>query len=144
MRAALGVVCAAPLLAACASHPRPNLTAAGAPCANVDFPIYFAEGSDQLTDPARQAVAAGAAEVRGCRIGEVDVFGLADANGPADQNLELSRRRATAVAQALASSGLPAPLFDVKGLGESNARTARGRPALLQRKTEVVIRVTGA
>ena len=103
-------------------------------CADVNFPIYFAKGSDVLSDAARQAISAGAGEVKACRVSEVDVFGLADMDGPASQNLELSRRRAQIVAQALAGSGFPQPLFDVKGLGESNARTATGAPALLPRK----------
>ena len=138
--AALGLLA----LAACTTTPQPHVGAAASACADVDFPIYFAEGSDQLSDPARQAVLAGAGQVRGCRIDEVDVYGLADSNGPADKNLELSRRRAAVVAKALADSGLPAPLFDVKGLGESSAKSAKGRPALLQRKTEVLIRVVRA
>ena len=69
------------------------------------------------------------------------MFGLADADGPAANNLDLSRRRAAVVADALAATGLPRPLFDVKGLGKSGARTAQGAPSLLQRKTLVVIRV---
>ena len=113
-------------------------------CADVNFPIYFAKGPDALRDPARLAITAGAAEVKACRVREVDVFGLADADGPAGRNLDLSRRRALVVAQALAASGFPQPLFDVKGLGESNARTATGAPAMLQRKTLVVIRVAKA
>ncbi len=130
-------------LPACVESPNPPALAppSGAPCAARQFPVYFATGSDQLSDPARQAIAAGAAGVKGCRIGEVDVFGLADLDGPAAQNLALSRRRASIVAQSLIAAGLPPPLFDVQGLGESGARTAHGRPALLQRKTEVVIRV---
>lgn len=142
LRPLLGLALAAAVAGGCATpHGRAVAARPGPPCADVDFPIYFAPGSDQLSEPARQAVAAGAAQVKGCRIDEVDVYGLADADGAADQNLELSRRRAAVVAQALAASGLPAPLFDVKGLGTSSARTARGRPALLQRKTEVLIRV---
>jgi outer membrane protein OmpA-like peptidoglycan-associated protein len=55
--------------------------------------------------------------------------------------LALSKRRAANVAQALAAAGLPEPLFDVEGLGASTARTAKGAPAMLQRKTLVVIQV---
>ena len=119
----------------------PATATLGPSCAHVKFPIYFARASDVLSDPAHQAIIAGAAEVKGCRVKEVDVFGLADMDGPAGRNLELSRRRAQVVAQALAASGFPPPLFDVKGLGESNAHTAAGAPAMLQRKTLVVIQV---
>ena len=130
-------------LAGCANTPvAPRLSSGSGPvCADVSFPIYFATGSDQLTDPARQAISAGQAQAHGCAVREVDVFGLADADGPSGRNMDLSRRRASAVAQALVATGLPRPLFDVQGLGESGARTARGAPAMLQRKTLVVIHV---
>lgn len=148
LRAAGMAAVAGASISACSSMrpapPPPPVSAAGTPCQDVNFPIYFAKGSDELTDPARQAIAAGQSQARGCTIREVDVFGLADMDGPADRNLALSHRRATVVAQALAAAGLPRPLFDVQGLGESGARTAKGAPALLQRKAVVVIRVSPA
>ena len=144
VRVSASAILAGAALAACASTPlTPSASASltRAPCADVSFPIYFAKGSDQLSDPARQAIQAGHAQVRACQVREVDVFGLTSMDGPADQSLQLSQRRAAVVAQALADSGLPRPLFDVQGLGASGARTAKGAPAMLQRKTMVVIRV---
>ncbi len=131
-------------LTACSTPLTPSASASltRAPCADVSFPIYFAKGSDQLSDPARQAILAGQAQVRTCQVREVDVFGLTGVDGPTGDSLDLSRRRASVVAQALAASGLPRPLFDVQGLGASGARTAKGAPALLQRKTVVVIHVS--
>jgi outer membrane protein OmpA-like peptidoglycan-associated protein len=129
-------------VAGCASTPRPIAVRAIAPtCADVNFPIYFAKGSDQLSDPAHQAILAGAAQVKSCKVSEVDVLGLADVDGPAAANQALSRRRASIVAQALIAAGMPAPLFDVEGLGETGARTAHGRRAILQRKAEVDIHI---
>jgi OOP family OmpA-OmpF porin len=113
-------------------------------CASTRFPIYFATGSDVLSDQAHAAIRAGADLVRACQVREVDIFGLTDADGPASVDLALSKRRAANVAQALAAAGLPEPLFDVEGLGASTARTAKGRPAMLQRKTLVVIQVASA
>jgi OOP family OmpA-OmpF porin len=127
----------------CASGPKPNTPVAGT-CAAARFPIYFAKGSDGLSDQARAAIRAGADLVRSCQVREVDIFGLADADGPAAVDMALSKRRAANVAQALAAAGLPEPLFDVQGLGASTARTAKGRPAMLQRKTLVVIQVASA
>ncbi len=142
VRAAAVLAAVALAVSACATGgPKGGATATGATCADVSFPIYFAKASDVLSDPARQAIGAGAGQAKGCQVREVDVFGLADMDGAADRNLDLSRRRAQVVAQALAASGFPQPLFDVKGLGESNARTATGAPAMLQRKAMVVIRV---
>jgi len=144
-----GVAAASAMLAAigglqgCASEPKPA-SAVASTCSAARFPIYFAKGSDVLSDQARAAIRAGADLVRTCQVREVDIFGLADADGPAAVDLALSKRRAANVAQALAAAGLPQPLFDVQGLGASTARTAQGRPAMLQRKTLVVIQVASA
>ncbi len=127
-------------LAACTSTPLKPMAVASRPaCTDVVFPIYFAEGSDQLTSTADQVIGSEAAQVKGCRIGYVSVLGLTDAAGGAAHNLDLSRRRASTVARALASAGLPAPKFEVNGAGETGALTDKGRPVPLRRKTEVVI-----
>jgi outer membrane protein OmpA-like peptidoglycan-associated protein len=130
-------------LPGCALGPEPKTTLVST-CATARFPIYFAKGSDELSDQARAAIRAGADLVRTCQVREVDIFGLAEADGPAAVDLDLSKRRAANVAQALQAAGLPEPLFDVKGLGASTARTATGRPEMLQRKTLVVIQVASA
>ena len=127
------------LLSGCTSAPLKPMPVARPACTDVVFPIYFAEGSDQLTPTAGQVIGSEAALVRGCRIGYVSVLGLTDAAGGAAHNLDLSRRRAATVAQALASAGLPAPKFEVNGAGETGALTDKGRPVPLRRKTEVVI-----
>jgi outer membrane protein OmpA-like peptidoglycan-associated protein len=132
-------------LSACADmSPRVSRAAARATCADQTFPIYFEGGSDQLTAAARQELAYVAAQVKGCRLGEVEVLGLADADGPDARSLELSKRRAAVVAQALAASGLPAPVFDVEALGKLGSRTRSGVPAPLHRRTEVVIHASAA
>jgi outer membrane protein OmpA-like peptidoglycan-associated protein len=135
-----GLICA--IVGGCATPTRPIAVRSTAPvCADVNFPIYFAKGSDQLSEPAHEAILAGAAQVKTCTVSEVDVLGLADVDGPAAANQDLSRRRASIVAQALIAAGMPAPLFDVEGLGEAGARTVHGRRALLQRKAEVDIHI---
>jgi outer membrane protein OmpA-like peptidoglycan-associated protein len=130
-------------LAACSTTPKPlAVTTAPVLCADFNFPIYFEKGSDQLTGPARQEISFAASRVKGCKLGPVAVLGLADADGAARRNLILSRKRAVAVAQALAASGLPAPTFDIEALGEQGAVTPGGRPEPLRRRTEVVIRAS--
>jgi peptidoglycan-associated lipoprotein len=128
-------------VAGCQSAPHaPAVVGAGRPaCTDQTFPIYFAEGSDQLTPTASQVIGTQATLVRGCRIGYVSVLGLTDASGSSTQNLDLSRRRAATVAKALAAAGLPAPKFEVSGQGETGALTDKGRPVPLRRKTEVII-----
>ena len=135
-------VAGAAVLAGCMPNAAPLKPMAVAPrpaCTDVVFPIYFAEGSDQLTAGADQVIGSEAAIVKGCRIGYVSVLGLTDAAGAASKNLDLSRRRADTVARALAAAGLPAPKFEVSGQGETGALTDKGRPVPLRRKTEVVI-----
>jgi len=130
----------ASLVAGCASAPlRPMASAPRPACTDQVFPIYFAEGSDQLTPVAAQVIGDQARLVRGCRIGYVSVLGLTDAGGGAAQNLDLSKRRASTVARALAAAGLPAPKFEVNGVGENGAVSELGKPVPLRRKTEVVI-----
>ncbi len=131
----------AALMPGCMSQPplQPLATAGRPVCTDVVFPIYFAAKSDELTPTAGQVISSQAALVHGCRIGYVSVLGLTDSAGGAAQNLDLSKRRADAVAKALAAAGLPAPKFEVSGAGETGALTDSGRPVPLRRKTEVVI-----
>jgi outer membrane protein OmpA-like peptidoglycan-associated protein len=138
--ALLAAVMGGGALSSCAMGPQPA-PAMASTCASARFPIYFAKGSDVLSEQARAAIRAGADLVRTCKVREVDIFGLTSADGSASVDLDLSKRRAANVAQALAAAGLPEPLFDVQGLGASTARTATGGPAMLQRKTLVVIQV---
>jgi outer membrane protein OmpA-like peptidoglycan-associated protein len=115
------------------------MTVAGPTCADVVFPIYFAEGADTLTPVAQQVIASSVGQVKGCRIGYVNVLGLTDAAGGVAQNLDLSKRRADAVAKALAAAGLQTPKFEVDGAGETGAVSDSGRAVPLRRKTEVII-----
>ena len=72
MAALAGGVALALLVAGCqtSSGLTPMAVSAARPaCTDVIFPIYFAEGSDQLTPTAAQVIGAQAAVVHGCRIG---------------------------------------------------------------------------
>jgi outer membrane protein OmpA-like peptidoglycan-associated protein len=141
-----GVLASALIAASCSTTPKPALLAGPASppvaCVDLNFPIYFEKGSDQLTGPARQEITYAAARVKGCKLGTVEVLGLADADGATRRNLVLSRQRAMVVAEALANDGLPAPTFDIEAIGKSGARTEAGEPEPLRRKTEVVIRAS--
>jgi len=108
-------------------------------CLSFNFPIYFETGSDRLTREAMQLINDSSAQVRACRVAEVKVTGLADADGSAERNLELSRRRAAIVTQALATRGYPAPSFDIDAAGEGGAQTPVGATPL-RRRAEVNVR----
>ena len=138
-------LCGAGLLTACSTTRQPVAVASPAApilCADFNFPIYFQKGSDQLDPEARREITYAASRVKGCKLGVMEVLGLADADGPAHRNLVLSRKRALVVAEALAADGLPAPRFDIEALGESGAKTPGGEPEPLRRRTEVVIRAS--
>lgn len=132
-------------LAACASSKEPTVTrdqiVADASCQDTTFPIYFESGSTTLKPEAAQLLRESATQAKRCSVREVMVLGLADADGPTNRNLALSRQRATSVAAALAAQGLPAPTFDLEAAGESGAMSASGAPEPLRRRAEVVIRL---
>jgi len=145
--ALVGLVAASSLIAGCETmNSRPHIDHAASQrvvCTDTPFTIYFERGSDQLTATARQAIAYAAAQVKGCKLGEVEVLGLSGAEGQQPQNLELARRRANVVAQALTGAGLPSPVYDVQALGTLGSRY-RGRTVPVSHKTEVVIHASPA
>lgn len=132
-------------LAACAttpSAPPPAVAVAppsGSACADLDFPVYFEAGSDHLTAPARQVLAAAAGRLRGCRVASGEIVGLASASAPSATADELSRRRARTVADALTAAGVPAPALDLRADGRDGARTAAGRAAPMRHAAQVFL-----
>ncbi|HVY34799.1 MAG TPA: OmpA family protein [Caulobacteraceae bacterium] len=125
------------LMAGCASTPAP--LAVGS-CADADLSIYFADNSAELTGPAHDVIADAGRKAARCTVSEVEVVGLADYHGPPQPNLELSRKRAEAVALALEKAGLPTPRFEVTAAGEAGAIASPGVAEPMRRKAEVVIR----
>jgi peptidoglycan-associated lipoprotein len=118
---------------------RSDLVVEPSACTAKRFEVYFAE----KRGAADRAGAAGhrltAAQLQGCDIRKVQVLGLADARGGAEANLDLSERRAMAVAEALAAAGWPAPVFEVDAAGDAGAVTASGVREPMRRRTEVLI-----
>lgn len=145
-RAATAAMTAAILggLGGCADTGAKPVAALSRRCADTRFPIYFQPGSDQLTQPGRDVIALQARRMAPCKVSAVDVVGLADADAPVGDSLELSQRRAAQVAQALAAAGLPAPAFDIQALGSAGAVTPSGRKAPLHRRAEVVLHASPA
>ena len=111
-------------------------------CVDAVFPIYFRTGSAALTDPALQAIRMTADQTKGCQALEVRVMGLADADGGAQRNQDLSRARAETVAAALAAQGFPAPAYDIEAVGSAGAKTLLGAIIPSRRRAEVVILFT--
>ena len=140
MRAmAAGMIGVALVAAGCASAPSRDDLVQRTDCAPVRFDIYFANDQASLTPVAREAIRLGAQQVAGCTIDRVRVLGLADAQGAATANLNLSERRAQTVTAALEADGLPVPTFEVQAAGAAGATTAQGANAPMRRRTEVLI-----
>tara|TARA_R110002124_G_scaffold65499_2_gene179099 strand:+ start:8223 stop:8678 length:456 start_codon:yes stop_codon:yes gene_type:complete len=118
---------------------RGALVAVPQTCVPQRFEIYFADSEARLTESARQAIGATAAQLRDCDIQRVQVVGLSDARGGGAANQSLSERRAMAVADALKAAGWPVPVFAVEGVGEAGAVTDTGAREPMRRRTEVLV-----
>jgi len=119
-------------------HSREQLVKAPAHCVDQTVQIYFDVDSAELTREGRLVIHQAAGAAAGCRVASVEVIGLADAQGAPDANLELSKRRAAAVAavlQAPAGSrvqgrgGRPGRVGDGARQGRAAAPPGRHHPA---------------
>jgi len=97
--AAVGLLCVS--LGACATMERRQVGRARARCGDQTVQVYFDPQSAELTKEGRAVIAAAAQDARACRVGGVEVIGLADAAGAPGANQELSQKRAASVAAAL-------------------------------------------
>lgn len=113
--------------------------ALGARCTDLAFPIYFQDGSDQLTPQARQVLSGNVAHVRGCRVLSGEIVGLASAGGSAQTADALSQRRAVRVAEALAAAGVPGPALQLKAAGDEGAVGPHGHAAPLRHAAQVFL-----
>lgn len=90
--------------------------------------IYFATARTELTPQAKATIAAIADAMSKDPSLKVDLSGFADRRGSADANLELGKRRAFAVRDALAAAGVPAARVNLRkpefviGTAEAEAR----------------------
>src|SRR5690349_18739099 len=118
-------------LSACSTtgDPRKRLVRDAPACQDVTVPVYFEPNVAQLTPDGRRVIAAAARSARPCVVQEVRVMGLADAAGEPAANLELSQRRAAAVAQAIMKAGLPEASFEVAAAGQAGSVTKDGQIA---------------
>lgn len=157
MKAVLwSAVIGAMMLSACASReaeaPAPVAQAAPAivtppaapaetTCAETRLNIYFDMFDVTLTPEARETIDAFAHTVNGCRIDHVRVVGLAGAlGGTPEENLELSQRRADAVADYLHSSTQwPRDHFEIVARGDQNATNDDGEARPMRRRALIVV-----
>ncbi|HEY1448384.1 MAG TPA: OmpA family protein, partial [Caulobacteraceae bacterium] len=119
--------------------PAGPLIVAPSHCADINFPIYFEPRSSAVTQEADQLVAAARDQARGCAVTGIVVVGLADAPGSPDANLELSKRRASAVTSELARRGFTNVEFREAAVGAAGASTPAGADRPLRRRADVSI-----
>ena len=133
------------MLAGCASAPwkptRASIEATPPACADFQVSLYFERDEAQVTREARSVLNNARTMARGCDVRKARVVGLADAVGASDINLELSRRRATSVTQALTRAGFRQVEFDVTAAGDANATNAAGESAPLRRRADIFFEV---
>ena len=111
-------------------------------CQDVIVPVYFESDAAQLTPDGRRVIAAAARTAKPCRVDSVTVLGLADAAGEPAANLELSKRRADAVAAAIARAGLPAATFDVAAAGQAGSVTTDGKIQPVRRRADITLKLS--
>lgn len=130
-------------LAGCATarSARDRIVKAPPPCEDIAVQIYFEPDMAEVTREGRQVIAQAASQAKACRIDRVLVLGLADAAGDPAANLALSKKRAAAVTQALAATGLPAAEFDMAAAGQSGA-TAAGAAVPVRRRADVKLELS--
>jgi peptidoglycan-associated lipoprotein len=141
--AATAGLCAALAITGCSTvrNARDRIVKPQVRCADLTVQIYFEPDSAEVTSEGRAVLQAAAGQAKGCKVQAVSVLGLADAAGAPAANLELSRRRADAVARVLVATGLPAAEFDTAAIGQAGAVTAAGDTRPLRRRADVTLKL---
>lgn len=105
------------------------------------FLVFFDWSKADLTDRARQIIGE-AASSRGAGVTRIEVNGFTDRSGPAEYNMELSIRRANAVAAELVRRGVPRNEIVTRGFGEENnlVPTADGVREPQNRRVEIILK----
>ncbi len=123
------------------SAPKPEVKAEAAVIENISFTVYFGFDSAELTQEAQPVLQQAVAEFRRRADARMDVVGHTDRAGSLEYNRALSKRRADAVRDALAASGVTAGRIDEAALGElvADVETADGVREPLNRRVEIVV-----
>ena len=119
----------------------PVVAAAAPVAAAKTYLVFFDWNKADLTDRARQIIGE-AAGARGTGVTRIEVNGFTDRSGPADYNMQLSIRRANAVAAELVRRGVPRNEIVTRGFGEENnlVPTADGVREPQNRRVEIILR----
>jgi outer membrane protein OmpA-like peptidoglycan-associated protein len=127
-----------PVAAVPAEEPPPP--APEAPKAST-FTVYFATASAQLNDEAQKTVADAAAAAKAGQAANLLLEGHADTQGGEVYNLDLSRRRAVAVQEALVREGIAKNRISLVWYGESQPAVKTGDNTAEPLNRRVVIQI---
>ncbi|MEN3975044.1 OmpA family protein [Emcibacter sp. SYSU 3D8] len=105
------------------------------------FTVYFATASAQLTPEAAKTIADAAAAARAGQAANLLLEGHADTQGGELYNLDLSRRRAVVVQEALVKEGIPKNRISLVWYGESQPAVKTGDNAAEPLNRRVVIQI---
>jgi outer membrane protein OmpA-like peptidoglycan-associated protein len=81
--------------------------------------VYFAFDKATLTPEAETTLNDIVADIKGRELGGITVGGHTDTAGPPEYNMQLSQRRANAVAGQLTKEGIPAQIITTEAFGET-------------------------
>lgn len=144
-RSILAVLAVGGMVAACQGNMGRDQLVREPACEDIRLDIYFEPDSADLGAEAKTLLREAAGQVTtACEVNRVEVLGLADAPGTSEVNLALSARRAQAVRDGLAASGLPAGEFDLQALGAQGAVTAGGQVEPMRRRVDLTHRLSPA
>jgi outer membrane protein OmpA-like peptidoglycan-associated protein len=82
--------------------------------------VFFDFDKSSLTDQGRNVVATAAANAKRGQVTTIDATGYTDRSGPANYNMDLSRRRAETVKAEMVRLGVPANEIVVAWKGEND------------------------
>lgn len=142
MKAPIIVATLCALLSACAST---TTTKVAAPvstltnCGPQKLVFYFGSWETALNEIAQKEIAMVQSKLAGCAIDSVKIVGMAGAPGDVEANMDVSRKRADTVADALAAGGWPRDRFAIEVRGEDGATTSDGLDKPMRRRAEVTI-----
>jgi len=103
--------------------------------------VLFRNDSADLGEHADRVIAALAEEARHHKGAAIVVDGYTDTTGTPDHNLDLSRARAQAVADALMKEGINDRRIETHGFGETHLAVPTGDQVSEPRNRRVVIRL---
>jgi len=120
----------------------PAVTAAPAPQAARSYLVFFDWDKATLTGRARQIIREAAESSTRVQYTRIEVNGHTDTSGTPQYNMNLSLRRAHAVAGELVRDGVPASAISVRGFGQTDLLVPTG-PGVREpqnRRVEIIIR----